>query len=115
MKRDMDLIRKIVLAVETAPRQELSDVDQQAFNYHANLLIEAGLAEGAVGPLQRGIPAMIVLWRLTWNGHDFADSIKDDTIWNKARENVFKPTASWSFGVLLTYLKAEIIRNIPGI
>ena len=49
-----------------------------------------------------------LLERLTWEGHDFADSIADDTLWKKAKEKVIKPSASWTFAILGEYLKFEI-------
>ena len=115
MKRDMDLIRAMVIALENSHLNGLPDVDKAEFNYHAQLLIEAGLAEGALAPAQRGIPTAALLWRLTWLGHDFADAIRNDTIWDSAKEKVIKPSASWTFGVLLDFLKLEIRRHIPGL
>lgn len=35
------------------------------------------------------------------------DATKDDSIWNKARENIFKPGVSFTFGLLLEWLKLE--------
>ncbi len=115
MKRDMDMIRRLVLALEDGYLNQLDGVDPLEYTYHAQLLIEAGLAEGALAPGQRGIPGAAVLWRLTWAGHDFADAIRNDTIWNSAKEKVIKPSASWTFGVLLDFLKLEIRRHIPGL
>ncbi|NMZ73412.1 DUF2513 domain-containing protein [Pseudomonas nitroreducens] len=118
MQRDMDLIRKIVLVVndlESGAINSMEGVDQFRFTYHAKLLIEAGLAEGVVTSPVNGQFSGAKLWRLTWSGHDFADSIKDDTLWKKAKDNVIKPSASWSFNVLLEYLKFEIRRRIPGL
>ena len=52
MKRDMDLIRAMLLAVEEhpsgfAPKIELQGYTQEQINYHAYLLGEAGLANVA--------------------------------------------------------------------
>jgi hypothetical protein len=46
---------------------------------------------------------------------DFADAIVDDTLWRKAKDQVIKPSASWTFGILLGYLRAEIGRGVPGL
>jgi hypothetical protein len=116
MKRDMDIIRKIILAVQEAPGPifKVEGIDQTDFNYHVQLIDEAGLAVAVLSKGQMGIPNKAGIFRLTWAGHDFADSITDDTIWEKAKDNVIKPSASWSFGILLEYLKFEIKRHIPG-
>lgn len=114
MDRDMDVIRKIVLAlktteegVEVSSAEGLSD---SIFNYNANLLLEARLAEGR--KLESGYPptiSQVDLWKLTWAGHDFADAIKDEAIWHKAKEKFIKPGVSFTFPILLEYLKSQII------
>ena len=119
MKRDMDLIRRIVLALDEHddplnPVMGLSGVDDAIFNYHASLIIEAGLAAGTSQEFLDG-GGMVWLWRLTWAGHDFADAIRSETVWKAAVDNVIKPTASWTFGILLEYLKVEIRSRIPGL
>ncbi|MDH0958965.1 DUF2513 domain-containing protein [Pseudomonas chengduensis] len=115
MKRDMDVIRQLVLRLEDGYLNKLDGVEAPVYLYHAQLLIEAGLAEGALAAPNRGVPTAALLWRLTWLGHDFADAIRNDTIWNSAKEKVIKPSASWTFGVLLDFLKLEIRRHIPGL
>lgn len=56
--------------------------------------------------------SITLIWRLTWSGQDFAQSIMDDTLWRKAKENVLKPLGSWTFAVLGDYLNGEIIGGI---
>lgn len=114
----MDTIRKIILAVNDADGEvrNVAEIHDDAYNYHAVLLIEAGLTKGAVLQTdQSSNPDAVTIFRLTWEGHDFADAIKDDTVWNKAKEHVMKPAASWSFGVLIEYLKLEAKTRIPGL
>lgn len=117
MQRDMDLIRRIVLELNKPDVQRLDrleGVEQELFNYNANLLVEAGLAKAAV--LENGPRvSKILLWRLTWQGHDFADSVADDTLWKRAVEQVIQPGASWSFSVLTDWLKAQVIAQLPGL
>ncbi len=117
MKRDIDLVRKILFAVEECDRDPLEWVplsfgghDEKTIAYHVWLLIDAGLIEGTNCSSLNGF-----CWqakRLTWAGHEFLQSIRDDTIWNKAKEKVLKPTASWTFGILIEWLKQEIKEKI---
>jgi len=51
--------------------------------------------------------------RLTWEGCDFADAVRSDTLWKKAKEMVIKPTASFTFGLLKDWLKSEIAQGLP--
>ena len=116
MKRDMDIIRRIVLSTrdEAAPVRSLEGVSPDVFAEHVRLLEEAGLVGAAVQVVQQRATAALV-WRLTWAGHEFADAISSDTLWRKAKDNVIKPTGSWTFGVLLDYLKSEIARGLPSL
>jgi hypothetical protein len=117
VNRNMDIVRDIILAVResSSPVNSIPNISPSEFAYHAQLLVEAGLIVAAIMP-EGGKPARsAMIFRLTWTGHDFADSIVDDTIWKKAKDNVIKPTASWTFGILLEYLKVEIQSHIPGL
>lgn len=112
MKRDMDVVRKIVLTLRESDRaiDNVEDLDESQYLMHAQLLVEAGLAEGQVVSYMENatnIPSRAVLLRLTWAGQEFADAIDDDTLWKKAKDNVIKPGVSWSFVVLGEWLKAE--------
>lgn len=118
MKRDMDVVRKMVLALRDAnePISGISDINEHQFAYHAQLLEEAGLVRAALSPdTGKAMARKAILHRLTWDGQDFADAILDDTVWKRAKENVLKPAGSWTFSVLLEYLKYEIKRRIPGL
>lgn len=117
MNRDMDLIRRIVLATsDLAPRQELSCLDgvtPEEFAAHAVWLEEAGLIKARITTFISGEPPDVEIERLTWDGCEFADSVRSETLWKKAKEQVIKPSASFSFGVLRDWLKAEIQQGFP--
>jgi hypothetical protein len=102
MKRDMELIRKILIAIEQSPSasppSEVQELQMEGYSeeevgYHALLIIEAGLAKGkditgsGLGP--RGL-----ITRLTWQGHEFLDAVQDDTRWAKARAIVKEQAGS---------------------
>ncbi|MDR2549389.1 MAG: DUF2513 domain-containing protein [Desulfobulbus sp.] len=106
MKRDMNIIRKIVLAVRDSnePVREVEGVSPEEFRFHVQLIVEAGLAIGiraepfrSLRPEEATIPPtseVTVLSRLTWDGHDFADSIQNDKVWKKACKMVMGPSSS---------------------
>jgi hypothetical protein len=50
----------------------------------------------------------VIPFELTWDGHDFLQTMRDDTIWKKAKEQVLKPGASWSFEILKEWAKHEL-------
>jgi hypothetical protein len=110
MKRDMDLARNILLALEEhehgyAPRTLVIEgyTDEQ-IGYHAHLLHEAGLID-ASDDSTRGSPSpQAIPLRLTWEGHEFLDAARSDTIWNQAKQKVAKTTGTVSFQVLIALL-----------
>lgn len=86
MKRDWELIRKIVLAVEDhptgiAPDLRIDGYSQDAVGYHAYLLMDAGLARGAESTSMSDSSPQALLMNLTWAGHDFADKARDESRW----------------------------------
>ncbi len=113
MKRDFDLVRKIILEIRELPANSLpvgleypDEYDQDVVNEHIRLLIEAGLIEGNIIDSLDGI-FEVQVHRLTWNGQDFADSIQDETLWKKAKSTVLKPAVSFTFDLLLQWLKSQ--------
>lgn len=121
MKRDMDIVRRIALAAQeitsqNKPLSELPDLDMPTFAAHVQWMQEAGLLHAALMPKDSMRYATnAVVFRLTWQGCEFADSVRSDTLWAKAKSNVLIPTASWTFGVLMDWLKAEITNGLPKI
>jgi hypothetical protein len=111
MKRDFDLIRRILQDIEKLPagktleELEYSEYDQDTILAHAKLLIEKGLIEGKI--VGGTGWSMIRVTGLTWSGYDFLDASKDETIWAKAKVSVLKPTASFTFDLLLEWLKTQ--------
>lgn len=117
MKRDMDLIRRIALATtDLEPDQcleSLDGVDASTFAMHALWMQEAGLVVADVEWSLHGGFAYASVSRLTWDGCEFADAVRDDTLWRKAREHVLKPSASFTFRSLGDWLKAQILQGLP--
>ena len=118
MKRDMDLIRKILFAVEGHPsgfapgNLEFDGYTEEQIDYHAYLLMDAGLVD-AREVTHSGSPspaAQIV--KLTWEGHEFAELARNDAIWKKAVALVLKTAGSLTIATLqvaLTKLATEAI------
>lgn len=94
MKRDMDLIRKILFEVEKAPYSGPNRIDLEIEGYswedishHVLLLWEAEFIEGAEAS-GRGREYKPI--RLTWDGHEFLEAVKDDTRWAKVKNAMGK-------------------------
>lgn len=117
MKRDMDLVRRILLQTAANPPGQtltkLPDVTPEEFGLHVLWLHEAGLVRAMVIDQLTGADSQV--FRLTWAGCDFVDAIRDDTLWKKAKANVLKPGMSFTFDVLKDWLKTEITQGLPTI
>jgi hypothetical protein len=122
MRRDWDLIRKMILAIEDAPSGWAPDLSELSFEgyttaqvgYHAWLLIDAGLADGKrvdIMPSEAPEGAIITL---TWAGHDFAEAIRNDKTWNKAMGTVKEKVGDITFDILKQLL-SSIIKSALGL
>lgn len=115
MKRDLDLIRKMLLAAEEAPsgfapKFEFEGYTDAQIGYHSYLLIDAGLASGADVTTHGSDGPEALLSSLTWEGHEFIDAARDESRWNKAKSIV----AEKGGGVTLDVLKALLVKLAKG-
>jgi len=89
MTRNMDLIRAILLEVESRPVGQLWSAapmlghDQGEVVEHVRLSQESGLVEAR---FMTGHQAVIL--RLTNAGHDFVEAARPQTFWQKAKDRV---------------------------
>lgn len=98
MKRNMDLVRQLLLKVEELPfGGGFHDVTvegrtEDEISYHIMLLHEAGFVEAIDLTTLGGIS-----WkpkRLTYSGHEFIDAARSDTVWQKAKAWSMKATGT---------------------
>jgi DNA-binding PadR family transcriptional regulator len=64
--------------------------------YHLVQLVEAGLLDGSTKMASVG---NIIIFKLTWKGHEFLDDIRDPEIWGKTKERA-KTIAGVGFNFL---------------
>ncbi len=121
MKRDMDLVREILVQIEAtepgkAIRLELPDYGEAEIGLHVELMIEHGLIEGKAIPGSDGPAHRILAYRIekmTWEGHDFLNAARNDTIWKKSKEKCLKATGGLAFDILKVCL-AEFGKEAVG-
>lgn len=121
MRRDMDLIRELMLKLEALPiraggiyliSHEDEEVavpgyDADAIAYHLDLILGAGLI---AGPDKQPI-AGITFRGFTWEGHDFVDSVRDPEIWQKT-EVALKQAGGFSLDLAKALAKGFIKKKI---
>jgi hypothetical protein len=115
MKRDMNLIRLLLLETEGEdPKPDLSAYTEGQRVYHSALLIEAGLVHGEIILDGNGQPAGTVTLRLTWAGHELLDAARNDAIWHKAGERIKKSGVDVTISLLQELLK-QLLKQSLGL
>ena len=112
MKRDLDHIRRILLEVEAAPLGEPIMLNEQADAFQAAFALDANLVDGIVETDNGNIPYFAALFRLTWEGADFLDATRDDTLWAKARKEVISQGKAITFATLKGWLQLHINQTL---
>src|ERR1700757_1641795 len=103
MKRDMELVREILLKLELEPLDgNLWSIDPnglgiegysyEEISYNLLQIIDAELINGA-----REQSGQFAIRNITWKGHEYLDDIRDPDIWRKTKART-KDFASVGFG-----------------
>ena len=115
MKRDMNLIRLLLLKTEGEdPKPDLSAYTEDQRVYHSALLIEAELVHGETVLDGSGQPVGTVILRPTWAGHEFLDAARNDTIWHKAGERIKKSGVDVTLSLLKEILN-QLLKQSLGL
>jgi hypothetical protein len=104
MKRNWETIRELLLKVQECSlptdKVRLNCFPQEraaAVSYHMALLIEAGLVNGEVNHTIGPEVKDFFVQRLTWEGHEFLDAIRSDTVWQKTKKAFSEQGVSMTF------------------
>lgn len=94
MKRDMELCRKILFAIE----EEYEDVaiynlsidgyTMKQVAYHCKVLHDGGYISSYKAQFASDEIYSFIVGSLTWEGHDFLDKIREDTVWAKTKDTI---------------------------
>lgn len=109
MQRDWDVIRTIFEDVEKLKGFERIQLDESKppeYVYNAILMVEAKLLDGIIVPYALGTFTPSIS-KMTWEGHDLYDSIRNDTVWNKV-----KSTMSSTVGTVSIFVLKEVAKKV---
>ena len=118
MRRNSDLIRAILLTIEKDERCEvlhIPDIEgysDEAMHFHARLLVEKGFLK-TYFPERTGRQPWTCI-RLTWEGYDFLDAIRDPVVWRSVKR-VASRAGSWSIETLATVAKAMVVARVEAL
>lgn len=118
MKRDWDVIREILQKTEELEPnkmlelEDFKDKDAYLVSYQVRILLEASLIDAVLSEVMGNEPKNFFIIRLTWEGHEFLDSIRNDSIWMKTKSKILEKGGSMTFDVVnavaLNFIKNAI-------
>jgi Hypothetical protein (DUF2513) len=122
MKRDMELIRELMLAIESrddteywAENLEVSgDRDITEIKGHLELLVDAGFIEATVNYDNGSGSPYILIDKISWDGHEFLGNARNESVWKKAMLIVTEKGGGVSVGVLMQVL-ASVAKQYLGL
>lgn len=120
MKRDMELCRKILFAIEeqyvsTAIHNlKIDGYTTDEVAYHCILLHEAGLIKDCKIMYASNRIASFGVSSLTWEGHDFLDKIREDTVWNKTKRFIKDKALPMTLDVIKEIATAVLSETLKG-
>ncbi len=110
MRRDMDLIRQVLLTAEAGPPYpKIDGFSPEAIRYHQMLAIDAGLIKGKYMSYMENasdVPSSVVVQGVEWAGHDFLAAIRDDSSWNKLKKYLIDSGKAITLETLIAGAKA---------
>ena len=91
MKRDMELVRKILFAIEESfvaspiVCLNIDGYSDEQVAYHCSMLYKKGYVAYYTAQVIDDIVAVFAVGGLTWEGCDLLDKIREDTVWNRTK------------------------------
>lgn len=121
MKRDMDLVRLILLEIEdkyssTAIYDLAVDgYDTETVAYHCKILYEAGLISDYKAQYADNEIYVFGVGSLTWDGNDFLEKIRDDSRWKIVKETIRQKGLPMVIETIKSVANAFISAAVEGI
>lgn len=120
MKLNHECVRDLMLFIEDnvkygtyadAEQLVLKDYSKAIIVYTADKLLEAGYIKGSRHEYSGhdNLPSIGIL-SITWEGHKFLDSIRDDKVW-KNTKNILSNFSSVSLGIVSS-VASQVISNL---
>lgn len=124
MQRNLDLVREILILSEDA-EEEISALclspakwTKQQIAFHVELMQAYGLLRARTTRNASGEAIQCDILGLTWDGYDYLDAIRSETVWKRAKDAIKASIGETTLSVVkdtCTSLAAELIRGQLGI
>ena len=120
MKRDMDLCRSILFEIEEKYvdvalfNLQIPEFTMEQVAYHCKILHDAGLISEYNAQYGCDHIYFFVVGSLTWEGHEFLDKIRQDTIWHKTKNVITKQGLPMAIDVVKQVAQSIITSMTEG-
>jgi len=120
MQRDLDLARKILLALEAKPHPkavdtlEIDGYDDLLVRYHFNLLAQAKLIDYEPVLTKTGRIIKVIAFNPSWQGYEFLDSVRSDAVWKKIKAQASDKGAALPFDIAKS-LALDVAKKLLGL
>ena len=110
MKRDLDLVRQLLLQIEALPagppvQYRTSEIEDPVLLAHFELVLAAGLVNGKIARSQGTRGDVISIVGLTWEGHEWIEMVRSDAVWDETKSTLLDGAGA------LTY---ELTKGVAG-
>ena len=120
MKRDMELVRKILFAMEASPAGFaptpliIDGYSEDVVGHHIYLMAQGDLvAADDVTAFQDDSPIALPV-TITWHGHEFLDVVRNEKVWSKVKTELKDRGLTLPFS-LLEQLAIKITAALAGL
>ena len=121
MKRNMDLVRLILLEIENIYRSTaiynltIDGYDAEMIAYHCKIIHEAGLISDYKAQYADNKLYGFGVGSITWDGNDFLDKIRDDSQWKKIKDAITEKGLPMVIETIKLVANAFISTAVTGI
>lgn len=116
----MDLCRLILFKIEDEYKStalsnlQIDGYDIEIIAYHCDLLFEAGLIKSYKPTYASDKIYFFSVGALTWEGHDFLDKIRENTMWNRTKNRIKENALPMTLEVIKTIATSLINDQLSG-
>lgn len=121
MKRDMELCRKILFAIEeqyvdvAIHNLKIEGYSMEQVAYHCKILNEAGLVSYYHQTEGDNHIQFFTVGSITWNGHEYLDTIRQDSRWNEIKTQIKSKSLPLTIDVITKVASSSIAETIKQI
>ena len=71
--------------------------DRRIVGYHISIMRDAGLVKASISPADDDPYYLCFINSLTWEGNEFLDAVRNETVWGKTKSAIAKTVGDTTF------------------